>query len=206
MATISGEISGIKSFSPLVSMSKVMKGNSSSMAGINKDAYVEMLKNNKPIRRYPVDSQGFFKIHNLLPAKYMIRAYNGYVFSESKTVNLSEGEYAITKFSFQNMPENGVYVYPNPAKTGEINFRFYCDYSNPECKIKVYNIAGELVSVIDDNKIDKSAKPIYYFKKWNCTNNSGRKLASGIYIYVLEARDRNSGEKSKVVKKFAIVK
>jgi hypothetical protein len=50
-------------------------------------------------------------------------------------------------------------------------------------KIKIYDITGKLVNTIERNDI----QPGTYHYHWNGLNSSGNKLASGTYIYELEA-------------------
>jgi hypothetical protein len=93
-----------------------------------------------------------------------------------------------------------VYVYPNPFKPNSPSSRFYSDKITfkrlpVSAKIKVFTITGELVATIE--KTD----PTVDYYEWDCRNNSGEKLASGVYIYFITTPE---GEKAKG--KFAIVK
>jgi hypothetical protein len=72
-----------------------------------------------------------------------------------------------------------VRVYPNPAKdNANIDFKLT---RSAEVTLKIFTISGELVY---DTKKDSIARSIF---SWRCRNNSGNKVASGIYVYVIEA-------------------
>ncbi|MEK7399301.1 MAG: FlgD immunoglobulin-like domain containing protein, partial [Candidatus Poribacteria bacterium] len=51
-----------------------------------------------------------------------------------------------------------------------------------EVKLKIYTITGELVYDFTKSNIAQG------ILEWECKNDSGNKIASGIYIYVLSAR------------------
>ena len=72
----------------------------------------------------------------------------------------------------------GVIVYPNPFKPGhsEINFA----HLTAEATIKIFDIAGELVRKIEEQDGDGRAV-------WDGKNGRGKKVASGIYIYLITA-------------------
>ena len=70
-------------------------------------------------------------------------------------------------------------AYPNPADSN-INIEFKLTRF-ADVKLRIYNIAGELVY----NRDMKSAAEGRFV--WKCQNNAGNKVASGIYIYSLEA-------------------
>lgn len=103
------------------------------------------------------------------------------------------------------VPEDLAYVYPNPAKSGGITFRFTCYYGDPEIEITVYDMSGEVIRKISDDKISKALVPIIRYA-WDCRNDESERIASGIYIYIIKARDKNTGEETKITKKLAILK
>jgi len=63
------------------------------------------------------------------------------------------------------------------------------------------------VREIKDNEIDKTraSKNIYSFL-WDYKNSSGKGVASGVYIYIVEVKEKSSGETKKVVKRMAIIR
>ncbi len=69
-----------------------------------------------------------------------------------------------------------VHVYPNPCK-GDNRVKFKNLTEN--AKIQIYTIAGQLVDEIEiKNNFSGTAE-------WDCCNSSGKKVASGIYIYLI---------------------
>ncbi len=168
-------------------------------------AFVELEQRDKVIVRVPVEMEGNYSIPNLLPGRFIARAYNGTIYSNPRTVNLKEGETFKVNFVFSMIPEEEVYNYPNPAKSGSTTIRYYCGYSDPEAEIKIYNIVGELVRKVRDSEIDETEAPIYKFL-WDCKNSSGKEVASGVYIYIVEVEDNGSGESKKVVKRLAVIR
>ncbi|MEW6609571.1 MAG: carboxypeptidase-like regulatory domain-containing protein, partial [bacterium] len=69
-----------------------------------------------------------------------------------------------------------VYCYPNPTRD-EITFAKL----TKDFRVKIFNIAGELVYGEREHTADGSAQ-----WTWKCINNAGEKVASGIYIYILQ--------------------
>ncbi|MFH1896912.1 MAG: T9SS type A sorting domain-containing protein [Candidatus Desantisbacteria bacterium] len=80
-----------------------------------------------------------------------------------------------------------VTVYPNPCKP-EDKYVIFGDPSNPDKKltkqstIKIYNIAGEWIRTIEE--VDGDGKAT-----WDITNNEGKRVASGIYVYCISNPD-----------------
>jgi len=170
-------------------------------------AFVELEQRGKVIARVPLEADGSYSIPNLLPGRFIARAYNGTIYSEPRTVNLKEGETLKVNFVFGIMPGETVFNYPNPAKSGSTTIRYNCGYTDPEAEIKIYNINGELVREVKDSEIDKTraSENIYSFL-WDCKNSSEKDVASGVYIYIVEVKEKSSGETKKVVKRMAIIR
>jgi len=101
---------------------------------------------------------------------------------------------------------SAVYTYPNPAKAGKINFHVFCGYTDPDLTIRIYDLNGDKVATIGNDKFDGSQKPNYYFRNWDCRNDAGNKLASGVYIYRVEAHDASTNDHAEATNKFAIIK
>lgn len=106
---------------------------------------------------------------------------------------------------YSPMPRSEVYAYPNPARKDKITIHFSVLYSNPEMEILIYNIAGELVRKISDEDISKVNGTVYEYD-WNTRNDARNRVASGIYLYFVKARDNSNGENASVVKKLAIIR
>ena len=212
LGTIAGNVSGVEGkYVASLSCTKSKRISGSSLQKILSPgsgiAFVELEQRDKVIVRVPVEMEGNYSIPNLLPGRFTARAYNGTIYSNSRTVNLKEGETLKVNFVFGIIPGETVFNYPNPAKSGSTTIRYYCGYSDPEAEIKIYNIAGEVVKKVKDSEIDKTdaAEHIYRFL-WDCKNSSGKEVASGIYIYIVEVKDRGGSGSKKVVKRLAVVR
>lgn len=100
------------------------------------------------------------------------------VFSLLFIVGVEDEEYARIpeEFSlFQN--------YPNPFNpTTTI---MYGLPQRSDVTLEIYNIAGQLVARIQQNNLQAG----YHEIRWNGVNQSGRRVASGIYVYRLSAGD-----------------
>ncbi|HLD29727.1 MAG TPA: hypothetical protein VJC03_05250, partial [bacterium] len=89
------------------------------------------------------------------------------------------------------------YVYPQPASGSELFFKFYLG-NVADVTIKVFNVNGDMV--FEEKEIyDLTDIGMAREIRWD----TGR-IASGVYIWILEAE--GSGRKEKVKKKLAIVK
>ncbi|MCB4791322.1 MAG: Ig-like domain-containing protein [Elusimicrobia bacterium] len=100
---------------------------------------------------------------------------------------------------------SNVIVYPNPYKYGVTNYdgadsvkdKINIKNLTARAKIKLYNIAGELVN--DYEKDDATSGTL----QWDMKNKDGNKLASGVYIYYITNPDNST---HKAVGKFSIIK
>ncbi|OGS39266.1 MAG: hypothetical protein A2551_00090 [Elusimicrobia bacterium RIFOXYD2_FULL_34_30] len=167
--------------------------------------YIELLHHGKVIAKINSDSNGNYIIPNLLPGKYMARAFNGVQMSIPSEVKVSEGEKQTLNFVWPlELLDTEVYAYPNPTKIGSIKIRYSVLNTNHSASMRIYNLAGELVREVKDNEITKTA-PKYEFN-WNLKNDDDDAVASGTYIYILELKELSSGEKAKTIKKIAVIK
>jgi hypothetical protein len=67
-------------------------------------------------------------------------------------------------------------TYPNPfARSITVNYQLA---AAGQVSLKVYNVTGQLVKTLAEG----TALPGYYSQIWNGRDNSGRKIASGVYI------------------------
>jgi len=87
---------------------------------------------------------------------------------------------------------SNVIVYPNPFKPYLGHTEIYFKGLTEKTTIKIYNIAGELVREIEN--VDGETT-------WDARNNSGNKVASGVYIYII-----TNDEGNKKIGKLAIIK
>ena len=105
------------------------------------------------------------------------------------------------------------YFYPNPykPKDGKAYIAFYIpdvdNHSNVDVKIKIYNIAGELIKTIDVGSKESGYKyqdntygSNYAPAEWSGTNENDEPVASGVYIYHIKAGNNSE------IKKFAIIR
>jgi flagellar hook assembly protein FlgD len=58
-------------------------------------------------------------------------------------------------------------------------------------RIKIYNVAGELVRTLVDEMKNAGA----YSIAWDGRNNAGSDVASGIYFYKMETKDFSQSRK-----------
>jgi hypothetical protein len=90
--------------------------------------------------------------------------------------------------------------YPNPAYGGITNISFAPVKDAANTEIQIFNIKGQLVRTIDcAPAIAQGSKDGIYSVTWDCKDNYGKKVGTGIYFYKL-----TSGEK-KAVKKMLIL-
>ncbi|MDD5102031.1 MAG: glycosyl hydrolase [Endomicrobiaceae bacterium] len=126
-----------------------------------------------------------FSVYNYTDSNKTVRFYNdsgAYVGS----VNVGAKSFTVTSDLVQNIDEKKILIYPVPYKPGSggkydgegITFLDISEGAN----IKIFNIAGELV-------YEKSVPSNSSFYLWDTKNNSGNKVASGIYIYYITSKD-----------------
>ncbi len=100
-------------------------------------------------------------------------------------------------------------TYPNPAQK-QTNFIFGLSTS-AQVNLVIYDVSGETIKKIstafNDINYNYGMTPSIRLKNitWNCDNNSNKKVASGIYIYSIEAVTQR-GEKTKYMGKVAVLK
>jgi len=85
--------------------------------------------------------------------------------------------------------------YPNP-----FNPETYISVALPvasQVNLKIYNVAGQLVKTLVDGE---EMVPGMHVVRWDCTNETGEKVASGIYFYKMSAGDFHAVKKMVVTK------
>ena len=92
-------------------------------------------------------------------------------------------------FSLTNMNLNNLVVYPNPLDLSKSTMR-KVNFANIPLgvvgEICLYNLAGELV-------FNSKFGPYYDSKFnffWNCKNNAGKQVSSGIYFYIIKVENK----------------
>ena len=123
-----------------------------------------------------------------------------YKYIDNNVINFIKYEYKIHSIDYQNSRSiygpiavtphpifPGVFFlfhnYPNPVKR-YTNIRFDLP-TKTKVSLNVYNLKGRLIaSIIKPHKKQKAG---FYNIRWHCNDDSGRKIASGPYIYRLVA-------------------
>ncbi|MEW5768018.1 MAG: metallophosphoesterase [bacterium] len=99
-----------------------------------------------------------------------------------------------------------LYNYPNPVREGMTTIRFQLSgevFQLP--KIRIFDVTGQLVNdKIGNGLIRIDDSPVTYLVPWDCTNSSGQKLASGIYLLFVEVVE--GGERIHKTAKAAIIR
>ena len=108
-----------------------------------------------------------------------------------KCNHVIDDENQIEKVALENLPtEFGLHQnYPNPFNPNTI-----VAYDLPAAchvKIEIFNILGQRVKTL----VNESKTAGRYQVNWNSTDDNGRRVSSGIYLYVMKA-----GEYSRTAK------
>ena len=74
----------------------------------------------------------------------------------------------------------------NPATTIRFDIR-----KKGRVQLRIYNVAGQLVTTLVDDVIDSGS----YTREWTGMNNTGVKVASGVYFYRLEVGEYENVKK-----------
>ncbi|MFB0526344.1 MAG: S8 family serine peptidase [bacterium] len=101
----------------------------------------------------------------------------------------------------------GIMNFPNPfrpARTSQTTICFTTRESVAERNIYIYDVAGELVHTVPESEIflkgiDPQNRRVYKYE-WDGKNDYGEKVASGVYIFVVNA------DGNKKVGKLAVIK
>ncbi|MFH1097216.1 MAG: FlgD immunoglobulin-like domain containing protein [Candidatus Desantisbacteria bacterium] len=99
--------------------------------------------------------------------------------------------------------EQNVWCYPNPAKGGKVNFRYYLPENDVEITVKIYTLLGDLVW--EGSQVEGSAGIHDKDFVWNCQNSSSEPVASGVYIYRLTIKPKSGSAAKTVTKKLIVV-
>ncbi len=101
--------------------------------------------------------------------------------------------------SSANMALESVMNYPNPFYD-ETVFSFEQNAGNQEIKllISIYSMDGKLVNQLEDIFIPYSSRINHI--RWDGTDENGRKIGKGMYIYRLQLMDEQGVQKSKTAK------
>jgi flagellar hook assembly protein FlgD len=98
---------------------------------------------------------------------------------------------SITQAGVQAAFQQSIYAYPNPAK-GVTSVTFAYNSASPTtATLEIFNILGEIVYKEDWNVPTAGAQT----KAYNLLNESGKKLATGLYLYRITLGNTNSDKK-----------
>jgi enediyne biosynthesis protein E4 len=73
--------------------------------------------------------------------------------------------------------------YPNPFNPST-TIEYQVDESS-HIKLIVYNLVGQMVAIL----LDKQQQPGFYSVQWNGIDESGKQIASGVYLYQLQTKN-----------------
>ncbi len=146
-----------------------------------------------------IDGTYLFK---LLVGTYTIRAsMKGYLSEGAERTNILSGTGTALScdFSFVQIPTQFItYAYPNPfdmTQAGYTTIKSHLPIDG-EVIIKIYTITGELVKTL----VNECRNAGIYRDHWDGTNIEGQKVASGVYLYVINAGTKTKVEKIAVLK------
>ncbi len=91
----------------------------------------------------------------------------------------------ICRFTLSDVANlDDIVVFPNPVKTGEYQSVNFMNFpSDKKGSLAIYSIAGNLVYKADIGPFNPTNSNITC--RWNLINQSGKKVSSGIYYYVI---------------------
>jgi hypothetical protein len=97
------------------------------------------------------------------------------------------------------------HVFPNPVNPKQSQAHFnYNIFHDSQVSIDIFTISGNHVRTV----LDKALKPAGQHAEdtWDAKNESGIEVLSGVYLCVLEARDKTTGGTTRLVKKLAVLR
>ncbi len=128
------------------------------------------------------------------------------IFAVFKVDPSSAGVYKGSEFKIYNFPnpfdlkEKNVYLYDavvqNQTTKGTIIKYFLPKGKDGELKFYIYNLAGELVKIID---VGEKTSGHFYYTEWDGTNQKGEKCASGVYFLVAKLKGEKLNKPYKIV-------
>ncbi len=154
---------------------------------------------------YQADFGGFqhgsvrFPMSNLTPGMHEIRFKIWDVFNNS-----SEATISFQVIGKNEMVMNGLKNYPNPV-TDYTYFTFNHNQADSELKvtIEIFDLSGKKVTTLEQFNTSSSfaTNPVY----WDGTNENGQLLRAGIYIYRVQANNKD-GKISSGTNKLVIIR
>jgi len=159
---------------------------------------VALYQQGRRVAAVEAEYDGSFKIANLLPGDYELRAPG----MAPLPVRLRSGENLVVKPLGELLAEDSLYAYPDPARTW-VKFRFRTDDLSVKKELSVFNVAGLLVKRVrgDDPGWIGTGNP--YEFRWNF---SGSDPAPGVYFYKLNVKSQTTGKSRVKTGKFAVIR
>jgi len=93
-------------------------------------------------------------------------------------------------------PELYITNYPNPFNP-ETTISFSLSRNSKEVELNIYNIKGELIINLMNNKVMNSGK---HFIQWDGKNNQGKEVSTNVYLYTLRVGDNSVTKKMLLVR------
>lgn len=97
------------------------------------------------------------------------------------------------------------HAFPNPVNPKQSQAHFNYNIENEsEITIEIFTISGNRVKTI----LDKVVKPAGHHNEdaWDTKNESGKEVLSGVYLCVLNVKDKLTGSATRLVKKLAVLR
>ena len=169
--------------------------------------YVLLKINNQNSQFEFADSLGFFHF-DLPPGIYDI--YASRVFCEDvviEDIEVVEGQVTQVDFEMINITD----ITDNPISLSPPKHIFMYNYPNPfnpsttivyqlqqaeNISLKIYDVTGRLIKTI----VDENKEAGYYNVVWDGTDQSGKAVSSGVYMYALHAGDYTETRKCLLLK------
>lgn len=126
---------------------------------------------------------------------------SGSYFIQAISVDRLEQETIVTKALTIERPKISIIandrLSPNPAKD-YVNIWVRTNIADAEVKVMVYTITGKLVTRLTFATQD--------MMQWEMVNQDGERLASGVYLVVILAKDPVTGQVERRVRKLAVIR
>jgi len=116
---------------------------------------------------------------------------NGFYFVKVKNVKDISGNRILpgknlVKIAIPITDLNSILVGPNPTRPEHKKVYFQNLPTEGKAKLHIYNFSGELVRTIVSPHLSSNYNTIF----WNKENNAGKKVATGIYFYLMKYNDK----------------
>lgn len=114
------------------------------------------------------------------------------------TGSVSGGGYSITAGVISSLQPaalslDNAYAYPNPYRPSKGHSKITFTKLTTAASIKIYTVSGELVRTVEKDSTNDAIS-------WDVLNESGQKIASGLYIYIITSGSMSKSGKLIVIK------